>query len=198
MTSDGDIRSIWKPNYSLLKRSGQLPSNVLFQATYRLKQTCLNWFAPLVVSRVPLWTSQQGTLLVLRSERFGRLLKQPFFPPHPLHPPGNTELLFLQPLQPYTHHLVKHFGLLPAPGKSSWWGTAVLSPLLQTFWEKQETTNNQVIRASKHLGTIILRSGREVEPTKLRLQYFLPIMHISGIVKKKKKGIKTQPNTAKL
>lgn len=130
---------------------------------------------------------------MLRSERFGRLLKCCFFfPPHPLHPPGNTELLFLQPLQPHTHHLVKQFRLLSVPGRHSWYGTGVLSPLLQihVFQEKQETIDNQVICASKHLGTIILHSGREVEPTKLRLQYFLPIMHISGTVKKKKRASK--------
>ena len=134
---------------------------------------------------------KRETLLTLRNERFGRPLKWSFFPPHPLHPSGNTELLYLQTTASLYTSLGERVvrAVACSLGKAHSQAQEASVPFYRHL-ERNETTNDQVILASKHLGTVILCSGWTVEPTKLHLQYFLPIMHFSAVVKKEKRASK--------
>lgn len=97
---------------------------------------------------------------MLRNERFGRPLKWSFFPPHPLNLSGNTEQLYLQTTASLHTSLGERVvgAVACSLGKTHSQAQESSVPFYIHLGRK-ETTNDQVILASKHLGTIILCSG---------------------------------------
>lgn len=137
---------------------------------------------------------------MLEGETVGRPLKRYFFAPHPSHQSGNSNVLHFQTAAALCTPLGEGVARAAAcPLGEAHSQAQELSAALRRHAGQGKAANECVTLASKHLGTVILCSGWAVEPTKLPLQHFLPIMHISAMLLVciyifNLKGIKAQPS----